>query len=576
MNTQELIQEAAVIRDERNQYANTAERVGTALVHMAEQMAAQAADVDNIEKDVRGSLTLAQLDNPLGFTTNVQWGQGLNEDKTYTFRLVDTSGRCIGHVWLLNDADYPSDSSRAARFLEMVMCCATIDSTTGALTTNARWGSPRLYYRTYCTPLSGGTPDGGLPSGIFKWSAWQEYRDYVAKPIKDALAALQAQHATDVADLQAKHATDVSDLQASIDATLAAIPTGVLNLGMSADADTILAEAAKYAVASDPFKAVVTGQYMVGTAVQSIVIHQQVTKSSNGAGVCMQYVYKDKARYTRYINFNAAARVTAVQGLQPDGVRNLYYTDTGFIGQRDLWGTQVGSGFFLPNKNDLREGTPTATSVPLVLTKAIKDTVTCNLGPATTARAGVMTAEHVKQLADAKAKADKEAGSHYYLEGDYQSVEGVVDALSELPEVMVNERIRYIHATYKDDFFYEAFIIKLVDVMESYEGEHSVGVSLYVMESTGVYRGYIEYSVDDSSGNITLSSYGGLRASEDLYLSQKPATESVEISISGNLGPTISSLTITDATTSHAGVMSAAHVQKLANLEARIAALEAK
>ena len=395
MTNQELIQEAAVIRDERNQYANTAERVGTALVHMAEQLAAQAADVDKIEADVKGALTLAQLDNPLGFTTNMQWAQGLNEDKSYTFRLVDTSGRCIGHVWLLNDADYPSDRSRAARFLEMVMCCASIDADTGALTTESRLGSPRLYYRTYCTPLSGGTPDGGLPSGIFKWSAWQEYREYIAKPIKEALAALQQQHATDVSELQAK-----------IDATVAAIPTGVLNLGMTADADTILSEAAKYAVASDPFKAVITGQYMVGTAVQSIVIHQQVTKSSNGSGVCMQYVYKDKARYTRYINFNAAASVTAVQGLQPDGVKNLYYTDKGFIGQRDMWGTQVGSGFFLPNKNDLREGTPTATTVPLVLTKAIKDTVTCNLGPATTARAGVMTVEQVKSLADLQAKVD--------------------------------------------------------------------------------------------------------------------------------------------------------------------------
>ena len=406
MTNQELIQEAAVIRDERNQYANTAERVGTALVHMAEQLAAQAADVDKIEADVKGALTLAQLDNPLGFTTNMQWAQGLNEDKSYTFRLVDTSGRCIGHVWLLNDADYPSDRSRAARFLEMVMCCASIDADTGALTTEPRLGSPRLYYRTYCTPLSGGTPDGGLPSGIFKWSAWQEYREYIAKPIKEALAALQQQHATDVAALQQQHATDVSELQAKIDATVAAIPTGVLNLGMTADADTILSEAAKYAVASDPFKAVITGQYMVGTAVQSIVIHQQVTKSSNGSGVCMQYVYKDKARYTRYINFNAAASVTAVQGLQPDGVKNLYYTDKGFIGQRDMWGTQVGSGFFLPNKNDLREGTPTATTVPLVLTKAIKDTVTCNLGPATTARAGVMTVEQVKSLADLQAKVD--------------------------------------------------------------------------------------------------------------------------------------------------------------------------
>lgn len=510
MTNQELIQEAAVIRDERNQYANTAERVGTALVHMAEQIAAQGADVDKIEADVQGKLTLSQLDNPFGFTTVAQWMQGLRGEQSYTFRLVEpTTGRCIGHVWLFNDADNPSNSNLAARTLEVVMCCATINADTGRLTYDAINGSPRIYYRSYCAPLTGGTPDGGSPVGN-KWSLWQEYREYVTKPIKNALAALQQQHANDVAAVQAQHATDVADLQASIDATLAAIPTGVLNLGMSADADTILSEAAKYAVASDPFKAVITGQYMVGTAVQSIVIHQQVTKSSNGSGVCMQYVYKDKARYARYINFNAAAKVTAVQGLQPDGVRNLYYTDTGFIGQRDAWGTQVGSGFFLPNKNDLREGTPTATSVPLVLTKAIKDTVTCNLGPATTARAGVMTVEQVTQLADAKAKADKEAGSHYYLEGDYTDLREIPEALRNMPELLANERIRYIHATYKDDFIYEAFIIKTVNVTESYNGEHGVSAFLYVYDSAETYRVRIEYTVDEASGHFHENIYSGL------------------------------------------------------------------
>ena len=346
-----------------------------------------------------------------------------------------------------------------------------------------------------------------------KWSTWQEYRDYVAKPIKEALAALQQQHATDVAALQQQHATDLAGLQANIDAAVDSIPMGVLNLGMKADADTILSEAAKYAVCSDSFKAVITGQYMVGTAVQSIVIHQQVTKSSDGSGVCMQYVYKDKARFTRYINFNAAARVTAVQSLQPDGVRNLYYTDTGFIGQRDPWGTQVGSGFFLPNKNDLREGTPTATSVPLVLTKSIKDTVTCNLGPATTARAGVMTVEQVKQLADAKAKADKEAGSHYYLEGSYQSLGEVIDALSEQPEVMANERVRYIHATYKNDFTHEVFIIKTVSVTEPSMGKHVVRASLYAFDDYIYPPVPIEYEVDEASGNYTISSYEGISMS---------------------------------------------------------------
>ena len=80
---------------------------------------------------------------------------------------------------------------------------------------------------------------------------------------------------------------------------------------------------------------------------------------------------------------------------------------------------------------------------------------------------------------------------------------------------------------------------------------------------------YIEYSVDDSSGNITLSSYGGLEASECLYLKQKPVTGSVEISIEGNIGPTISSVTLTAATTSQAGVMTANHVQTLNNVSSK-------
>lgn len=415
MTNQELIQEAAVIRDERNQYANTAERVGTALVHMAEQIAAQGADVDNIEKDVRGALTLAQLDNPLGFTTNVEWWNGLKEDKTYTFRLVEPNGRCIGHVWLFNDADFHNDSSKAARLIEVVMCCATINADTGALTYDARSGSPRIYYRSFCTPSTGGTPDGGHPAGVFKWSLWQEYRDYVAEPIKDAIAALQQQHAndvaalqqqhsTDVAALQAKHATDVADLQASINATLAAIPTGVLNLGMKDNEASILAASAKEAVAYDPFIAVITAQYQVGSYVQNIIILQQVTKNNDGTTVCTQYVFKGRGRYTRTIQRIGASGDTTVTNLSNDGVRNLYYTEDGYIGHKDTLGVPVGSGVLIPNKNNLREGTPTLTTVPLILTKSLGGTAECVVNAATTARAGVMSAAHVQKLANLEAR----------------------------------------------------------------------------------------------------------------------------------------------------------------------------
>lgn len=560
MTNQELIQEAAVIRDERNQYANTAERVGTALVHMAEQIAAQGDDVDKIEAEVRGSLTLSQLDNPLGFSTNLQWAQGLNEDKSYTFRLVDTSGRCIGHVWLLNDADYPSDRSRAARFLEVVMCCATINDETGALTYDARWGSPRIYYRTWCTPLSGGTPDGGLPDGIFKWSSWQEYRDYVAKPIKEALDALQQQHATDVANLQA-----------SIDDTLAAIPTGVLNLGMSADADTILAEAAKYAVASDPFKAVITGQYMVGSAVQSIVIHQQVQKNGDGSGICMQYVFREKARWTRYVNFNSAGRVTETQPLQSDVPRNLHLTDNGGLSLRGLWGGVVGSGITLPNKNDLREGTPTATSVPLVLTKAIKDTVTCNLGAATTARAGVMTVDQVNQLA-------KEAARHYTFDTIYTSLDDFFDTtFEESPEVWTNEGIDYVHSQYLYEGMECPFVVYKINAsMNVPDYGELIGAICYVYSDGAILSIYGTFSLDKTTGALSYGDRGDIQFPVHAGLKIQEEATQVDIILTGFDETILANVPLPAATSDKAGVMTAAHVQKLANLEARIAALEAK
>ena len=201
-----------------------------------------------------------------------------------------------------------------------------------------------------------------------------------------------------------QHNKDVSTLQAGIDDAVARIPQGVLNLGVLANADTILSRASQYAIISDPFITIITAQYLVGEAVQSLIIQQQVSKNSDGSGVCMQYVFKDKARWTRYVKFNSAGSVTATQSLQSDVPRNLKLTADGGLSLLGFWGGGVGSGITLPNKNDLREGTATASTVPLVLTKTVKDTATCILQPATTARAGVMTADFVQKIADLEAR----------------------------------------------------------------------------------------------------------------------------------------------------------------------------
>ena len=596
MTNQELIQEAAVIRDERNQYANTAERVGTALVHMAEQIAAQGDDVDKIEADVRGALTLAQLDNPLGFTTNLQWGQGLNEDKSYTFRLVEPTGRCIGHVWLLNDADSINDSSKAARLIEVAMCCASIDAETGALTTNARWGSPRIYYRTYCAPLSGGTPDGGLPSGIFKWSSWQEYRDYVAKPIKEALAALQQQHATDVASLQAN--IDATDLREGTP-TATTVPlvltksikdTVTCNLGAATTARAGV-------MTADQFKRL--GALREKTdRLRDLGNYSTIGELDNAAAAIVDRSVQMSVGDLPFLMYGTVANNNTVIYLQ-----TLETSDFPCIRQVRMYeggGAGMMQRCIILDEDDFEHDTLVSTSVD-EFTSFIPNRITaeqdsdkmrlrleglsgsaamgaaCILNAATSQKAGIMSSVHVQQLADAKAKADKEAGSHYYLEGSYDSVEAIVDALTELPEVLTDKRVKYIHSAYRDDFLYEVFIVKNVDVTPTSGGHHYENVNLLVMEQTGIVTSSVEYDVEEASGNFSVISYAGVENFEPFYFGKSQNSTTVVLELTSPFtGTNITSATINPATTSQAGVMTAAQVQKLANLEARIAALEAK
>lgn len=375
---------------------------------------------------------------------------------------------------------------------------------------------------------------------------------------------------TDSGKKQSEINADVAEQLDAVQAMAHSTASHFYHLGTLADEATILSRAAQYAVVSDPNVTFITALYPAGDVLQSIVIQQQVTKSRDGSGVCMQYVFKDKSRWTRYINFNAAGSVTGTQSLQSDVPRNLNLTANGGLSLRGLWGGAVGSGVTLPNKNDLREGTATASTVPLVLTKSVKDTATCVLQPATTARAGVMTVEHVQQLADAKAKADKEAGSHYYLEGTYTSVDEIVDALTELPEVLTDKRVKYIHSAYQDDYLYEVFIVKNVNVMPTNEGHHYENVSLLVMDQIFIVTSSVEYDVEEASGNFSVISYGGLRNFETFYFgkSQNSTTVALEL-ISTYYGTEITSATINPATTSQAGVMTASHVQTLNNVSSK-------
>ena len=94
--------------------------------------------------------------------------------------------------------------------------------------------------------------------------------------------------------------TDSGKKQSEINADVAeqlgavqAMASHFYHLGTLADEATILSRAAQYAVVSDPNVTFITALYPSGDVLQSIVIQQQVTKSRDGSGVCMQYVFKD-------------------------------------------------------------------------------------------------------------------------------------------------------------------------------------------------------------------------------------------------------------------------------------------
>lgn len=371
---------------------------------------------------------------------------------------------------------------------------------------------------------------------------------------------------TDSGKRQSEINADVAEQLDSVQAMAHSTASHFYHLGTLADEATILSRAAQYAVVSDPNVTFITALYPSGDVLQSIVIQQQVTKSRDGSGVCMQYVFKDKARWTRYINFNAAGSVTGTQSLQSDVPRNLNLTANGGLSLRGLWGGAVGSGVTLPNKNDLREGTATASTVPLVLTKSVKDTATCELQPATTARAGVMTVEQVQQLADAKAKADKEAGRHYTFDTIYNDIYEFIDTTcEESPEVWANENIEYVHAYV---LFYGLEYPVTVNKRTYTEGD-SIRTNCYIYFDRYILFVDPSFVKDATTGTLSYDDYGILDSITTTQIQSRAGANNVEIWLEGFEGSDLSMVMVGAATTSQAGVMTTAHVQTLNNVSSK-------
>ena len=176
--------------------------------------------------------------------------------------------------------------------------------------------------------------------------------------------------------------------------------SGLLHIGEVSSEDDFFSRIATHAVVTNPTAQIVTATYTSGSGTGTLVALQQVraNTSGDGGGTTMQYIYCNKTRYTRYIDFTATA-VTSVQSMQPEGVRNLQYAN-GILSLTGMWGATIGSTVNLTSvdKTAIREGTSTTDQVQLTVTKPFGNTASAYISAATSAKAGIMTAEMYDRL----------------------------------------------------------------------------------------------------------------------------------------------------------------------------------
>lgn len=232
-----------------------------------------------------------------------------------------------------------------------------------------------------------------LSAGVISSAATSEFHEYH----REVTVAMSNGLVTDVTATPWKESTVTTEQAKKLNI--------ITDLGHFTTRDALLSAAAKLNVvqlSSDNGIRILFGTYTEGSTNSVLILQHNIrtgSVSGSGSGTTMQYVFDGKQRYTRYIDHNASS-VTAVQSLQREGVRNLYFTPKGFIGLKDMWDTQVGSGFFLPDNTAIREdaANTTASSVGLIITSFLGTTKTATLGAVTSARAGLMTVALYNEL----------------------------------------------------------------------------------------------------------------------------------------------------------------------------------
>lgn len=272
------------------------------------------------------------------------------------------------------------------------------------------FGTPQLTQMLYRLPAKTGSEQ--FTAKMYIRTAWWDARakswiyqnwDKIATANDLSPITATAQSAKTLANNNAGRISDVEGRVSGAEGRIAAIEniipeeyglSTIVELGSFKNFALLLSEAAKLERVSNIGISLMHGSYLnEGSLYNGAIIIQQTNADSCTS---VQYIFIEGRRFTRFIRYSSTD-VVEVQSIQNDGVRDIELKG-GVLQLIDMWSNPIGVGATLPDDSNIYEGNATLSTVPIVMTKAQGGTVTATLMPATSARAGVMTAADKEKL----------------------------------------------------------------------------------------------------------------------------------------------------------------------------------
>lgn len=347
---EELLEQAAIVRDETAAGKNTASRVGGALADAVDYVKGLQdfyADIHKQASDANTAAAAAQAKAATAKSTAESAAAKVEENSAYVtycreniYRLQEGLG-CVAFAYkmALGDVAVSTETVTRQESDEIILD-----------TSNNRFLLQRsgTFYNKWET------------NGLLHGTSYFQNRFYTFLNLQDttywqynSAGTLVLGSSTTIAKyrLDALNSTceELQEDNDNLRAMIVAMQRTITELGTYASLAALLDAAAAFNIVSNPDVAMIHGKYQVATGrYSSVVITQQVLTNADGSGITMQYYAAAKARYSRYINFTATG-IAATDGVQPaqfDIPRNLVHSGT-LLKMTDMYGNNVGASVYL-------------------------------------------------------------------------------------------------------------------------------------------------------------------------------------------------------------------------------------